>query len=61
MIELFREDPGLKWVECATCKNLECAANLDSCFLCTDPPDLCNDCLETHREQNHTEEEVRQF
>jgi hypothetical protein len=61
VIEMFQEDPGLKWVECAACKNLECAANLDACFLCTDPPDLCHDCLETHTEQNHTKEEARQF
>ena len=61
MIEFFPEDPGLKWVECAGCKNLECAANLDACFLCTDPPELCHDCLATHNQQAHSEEEMNQF
>lgn len=61
MMELFVEDPGLKWVECAECKNLECAANLDACFLCTDAPDLCSDCLARHTEMNHTEAEIREF
>lgn len=57
MINLPEQDPGLKWAECATCKNIECAANLVFCFICVDG-DLCFDCLKTHEAQAHTKEEM---
>lgn len=59
--QLFNEDPGLRQVECATCRRLECAANLVFCFICDDAPDVCIDCLTTHEQSTHTKEEIVAF